>query len=683
MKKLLYTLIAAALVFTACEQPFEPAADPQSYPQEDARTLPESFTVNAVPGIVIGDVTGDLVAIASLGASTLPEDATFGPFTVILDGKSSLSADENLQVSKEELQEVVSSMFGLKPVPRTMSAVVKSSVQIEGQGFKLISNDFNVIVTPEAPVLDGSYFYVGAANGWSSTDQSYEFKNASGKDFYDDPIVSTTIPAPVDDAGNRVDNWFKIAPGSAYTSDDFWNNVFIGAFENGETAYEGKFLMAHNDAVGAFNIGPATEEALYYNITLNLLDQTYKVKVLNFPDHLYMVGSDFGGWDWGSDGVVELSQVLHKPEWGAEAEAQFWTVRYLKAGNGVKFNKNRDWDGGQFGALGLNDGFYNDGDGNLCVDEDGFYLIHIDLKRDMLHVEPARIYGIGDAFGSWDEAVEANLFEADGQTLKITAPKSGKLRMYAASSIATSGWWTREFNIIDGKITPRILDELPAPDVMANQVITLDLNAGTGTITGDGEAPTLPDNMYIVGAAVGGWDWAANSIEMIPVATKPGQFWAIRYIEAGQGMKFNSNKAWDGGQFGSLATNTGFENDGDGNLVVAANGVYMIYVDVENGKLCVEPAKVYGKGDCFGGWSADPVAFTVEGNKVVGTTTGAGEIRLYADSSIATSDWWTREFVFFDGQIAYRGAGNDQERVTVDAGKKVTLDFNAGTATVE
>ena len=77
------------------------------------------------------------------------------------------------------------------------------------------------------------------------------------------------------------------------------------------------------------------------------------------------------------------------------------------------------------------------------------------------------------------------------------------------------------------------------------------------------------------------------------------------------------------------------------------------------------------------------MAFTVEGNKVVGTTTGTGEIRLYADSSAATSDWWTREFVFFDGKIAYRGKGGDQDRVTVEAGKKVTLDFNAGTATVE
>ena len=28
-------------------------------------------------------------------------------------------------------------------------------------------------------------------------------------------------------------------------------------------------------------------------------------------------------------------------------------------------------------------------------------------------------YGIGDAFGGWDKAVEANLFKAEGKTLKV------------------------------------------------------------------------------------------------------------------------------------------------------------------------------------------------------------------------------------------------------------------------
>ena len=214
--------------------------------------------------------------------------------------------------------------------------------------------------------------------------------------------------------------------------------------------------------------------------------------------------------------------------------------------------------------------------------------------------------------------------------------------------------------------------------------VVYDPEAETVTLNGEytGEAPALPETMYIIGEAVGGWDWAGDYIvDMVPVNGKAGQFWAIRYLEAGKPFKFCAVKEWSG-DFTGLGEDTGY-TVADNNCSVEESGVYMIYVDTDNKKLCVELAKVFGKGDCFGGWEADPVAFTIEGDKVVGKTTTEGDIRLYADSSIATSDWWTREFVFFDGKIAYRGNGGDQERVKVEAGKTVTLDFNAGTATVE
>ena len=214
--------------------------------------------------------------------------------------------------------------------------------------------------------------------------------------------------------------------------------------------------------------------------------------------------------------------------------------------------------------------------------------------------------------------------------------------------------------------------------------VVYDPEAETVTLNGEytGEAPALPETMYIIGEAVGGWDWAGDYIvDMVPVNGKAGQFWAIRYLEAGKPFKFCAVKEWSG-DFTGLGEDTGY-TVADNNCSVEESGVYMIYVDTDNKKLCVEPAKVFGKGDCFGGWEADPVAFTIEGDKVVGKTTTEGDIRLYADSSIATSDWWTREFVFFDGKIAYRGNGGNQERVKVEAGKTVTLDFNAGTATVE
>ena len=75
--------------------------------------------------------------------------------------------------------------------------------------------------------------------------------------------------------------------------------------------------------------------------------------------------------------------------------------------------------------------------------------------------------------------------------------------------------------------------------------------------------------------------------------------------------------------------------------------------------------------------------FTAAEGKLTITVPNAEELRMYAASSIATSDWWTREFIILDGKIAYRGNGGDQERVKVAAGAKVTLDFNAGTGVIE
>ena len=216
--------------------------------------------------------------------------------------------------------------------------------------------------------------------------------------------------------------------------------------------------------------------------------------------------------------------------------------------------------------------------------------------------------------------------------------------------------------------------------------VVYDPEAETITLNGEytGEAPALPETMYIIGDGVGGWDWAADYIvSMTPVNGQAGQFWAIRYIEAGKGFKFCAVKEWSG-DFTGLGEDTGY-TVADGNCFVAENGVYMIYVDTANKKLCVEKAQVYGIGDCFGAWDTKMASalFAEQDGKLVGKTAAEGEIRIYAESSIATSDWWTREFVFFDGKIAYRGNGGDQERVKVEAGKTVTLDFNAGTAVVE
>ena len=198
------------------------------------------------------------------------------------------------------------------------------------------------------------------------------------------------------------------------------------------------------------------------------------------------------------------------------------------------------------------------------------------------------------------------------------------------------------------------------------------------------ECPVFEDELFMIGQDFGAWDWGSDGVaKMTPVHGNEGHYWAVRYITAGNGFKWNTKREW-GGDFESLGEDIGFTTSG-GNAVVDADGMYMVYVDMPNGKISVEPAKVYGMGDCFGGWDTRKFAFEVEDKTMTYTAAGTGELRIYAASDISPvgDDWWRMEFVVLDGKIVYRGGGDDQERVTVETGKKVILDFNAGTGSFE
>lgn len=194
------------------------------------------------------------------------------------------------------------------------------------------------------------------------------------------------------------------------------------------------------------------------------------------------------------------------------------------------------------------------------------------------------------------------------------------------------------------------------------------------------EDPTL----FMIGADFGGWDWNSSGVaKMTPVNGVPTSFWCVRYFTAANGFKWAPKRVWEK-DFAELETNQGFTVK-DGNAFVPADGFYSVFIDQKAGKITIEPAKVYGMGDAFGGWDSGKYPFTVDadGKTMSITTTAAGELRMYATSSATTADWWKMEFIILNGKIEYRGNGNDQERVNVGAGKKVTLNFNAGTGTIE
>lgn len=197
--------------------------------------------------------------------------------------------------------------------------------------------------------------------------------------------------------------------------------------------------------------------------------------VAEFPEEVFMVGAQFGDWGWDNEGVVDLVPVNGKA-------GMFWTVKYVEAGKGFKFNSIKDWDG-SFGLLKTNIGVTEDG-GNAVVAESGFYTIFVDLKNETLAVEPAEVYGIGGAFGGWNMGDYP--FVAQDQKMTITTTKADELRMCATGAYAKSlgiDWWRMEFMILAGKIEYRGKGgDQERVNVVEGQKVTLDFNAETGVI---------------------------------------------------------------------------------------------------------------------------------------------------------------------------------------------------------
>lgn len=193
------------------------------------------------------------------------------------------------------------------------------------------------------------------------------------------------------------------------------------------------------------------------------------------PTKMFMIGAEFGNWKWEDSGVVEMIPFNSQP-------GMFWAVRYLTANKGFKFSPAKDWNGG-FSKLTDNQGIEFDSDNNAIVKVSGIYCIGVDCKNSKIVIEKASVYGIGDAFGGWK--VKTNAYKEEGKVMTIKATADGNMRSYVASSILDKqdNWWHAEFIINNGKIEYRGAGNDPAAiPVKAGQTITLDFNAGTGTI---------------------------------------------------------------------------------------------------------------------------------------------------------------------------------------------------------
>lgn len=213
----------------------------------------------------------------------------------------------------------------------------------------------------------------------------------------------------------------------------------------------------------------------------------------DYPAELFMIGTDFGAWDWASDGVVALQ---HISAGGDPKDGCFVTTRFFKAESGFKFATAKEW-GKDFNGMTTNpENITYDTDGNIHVPADGLWTFTIDYTTDKMTLTEGMIYGMGDCFGGdWTVGKNAGAVNADG-TANITAQNDGVLRVYAPCAF---DWWQHEFRPTeDGKIEYREGGELEGGfNVKAGDTIIFDFNAGTTKVISGGVPPTPGTNPTI------------------------------------------------------------------------------------------------------------------------------------------------------------------------------------------
>lgn len=441
MKKIAYLSILAGLFLVGCTEMAQPA-DPQTNAQEDLVTIKGAVTAAAVQTIDLAKVEGDSVAVATVTTDITPSEDAEYRYYVTLNDKYEYKVEADMLIPVAELQALVEEVHGKRPVERTFSAVVTVAAVVRGSAILYTSEEFNVVIVPEAPFIDKAYYLVGNMcavynaekdefeGGWDKA--SAKKFNHSGKDVYEDSEFSLIVKLPVDAEGKPSGDgyYWKVIPAGNYegSDEDFWIEGVtgvVGVAKDGDDAKEGK-LVTEKPQAAKINFNTDEESMNLYKITINMMDYTYKVEELNFVEYIYVPGNHQG---WAPD----KAPALH----GANFDG-VWTG-YSMLDGGFKFTQERAWAAEYKGSdfITLPQGFTTDG-GDIIASPKAFYFIKADVTNSKLEVTEVKSYGIiGDATpGGWDADTDMTWdAEKMAYIIKDITLKDGKVKFRA-----NDGW---------------------------------------------------------------------------------------------------------------------------------------------------------------------------------------------------------------------------------------------------
>ena len=545
MKKVLYA-IGLALLTVSCTEDYTDWANPFKNDPEAAKSM--TMSISPVATIDLSTVTAETIQIFSPSITIDDEAETTYQATIYGETEGNeaefpVAADGSVQ--KEVLEGAVYALYGQRPVTRNIPMDVVGYVKVGGQTFKAFGNT-TLSVIPNAPEIEAAYYVTGSINGWNNSDTTYKLTN-DGSDPYENPTFTCRIPAPED--GSNVE--FKMTPESGLGGD--WSKC-LAAGDDGKFKY-------NND--GGNLVIQAVEGASFYDLTFNMLDQTwsYKALMVNIEPAYYLTGS-INGWN-NSDTTYKLTNDGRDPY-----ENPTFTCRIPapEDGSNVEFKMTPesglggDWSKCLAAGSGAQGTFaYNNDGGNLVIQAvEGakyydltFNMMELTWSYKAISFDPF-VYFIGATDG----------WAASDQ--KLAAVSDGVYTGYLY--VADPNGWGLEFKFQlepgnwDKQLNNNNLVEISGDFEKGGDNIKASAGEGVYFVNLDLNTNVLSakkiTNMNLVGD-FNGWNAADDAQQM----TWDAENYCYVITGAGvtaNGWKFTTNNSWDinlGGTIGDLVAN--------------------------------------------------------------------------------------------------------------------------------
>ena len=353
---------------------------------------------------------------------------------------------------------------------------------------------YHIVYSPTAKVIvvtEAKWGLRGELNGWGFT----ELTGSGNKEEYTFKLTNVEVPAGpfkfayshgwklglnnynADDATIRVNT--NLGPGVNNTGTLTFNGN-VGTMANLAPGGMDNFMIT-NTTRGVYTFELKWTKA--NGFTNATMTKTGDLDAPDFPETVFIVGGGTpAGW------TPENGIPMHP----TGIPGQFWAIVYLGGGDGlINFlPTNTGWTG-QFGSPGNPSGIgeFELGKGNITVPAgNGYYMVVVDHQREKIAIAEAKIYGMGNAFGGWNEATYA--FTMDNTAKTFTSPaavappanQEPNLRSYAFHPWIPA-WWRSEINVVGTNIVYRGAGGDPAAFPLAvGKRVVYNIDAGTATV---------------------------------------------------------------------------------------------------------------------------------------------------------------------------------------------------------